>query len=713
MIERCRICYCPDLVQVMHLGDQGSASVFPTHKDTVVVKTPLCLVKCDECSLVQLQHTMDPDGLYKSMEYGYRSGINATMRHHLSEIVAEAVAISKPNARDTVLDIGSNDATLLKSYDNKLNLQRVGIDPTGAQFRNYYPMDVRLIPDFFSEATYGDNAKAKIVTSISMFYDLPAPQTFMNDVRSILDPEGIWVMEQSYLPSMLAMHSIDTICHEHLEYYCLTQINYMAVKANMRILKVSFDKCNGGSFRVILCHESSSFVQTIADGEIIKKTLEDEVVFSGIRPYEEFTLKSETLKKRLVTFLRCLKEQNKTIYVYGASTKGNTLLQYYGIDDSIITAAAERNISKYGKYTPVTNIPIVSEEEARSAKPDYMLVLPWHFKEEFLRREDVYIETGGQFIFPLPEIEVVSKKPIALVTGASGQIGTYMTKLLSDKGYTVYGTSRRLLSSQTCTVLRGDVVDILEILNPAEVYHFAAETNSERSFDKPTETLISNGVDVMRICEALRPSTRLFVANSTEIFKGNDAHINVMEDTMEGHMRPTTPYGIGKATAYWTAKLYRSQNRFVCSGILTNTESSLRRPEYVTRKIVDYAKGPRDVPLKLGQMSVFRDWIHASDVAEAAFTILQQPKAMDYIVSTGVTSSLYDFIDLALGETSWINNGTMCCDIYGNVLVESDAALHRSYEKNNGMVVYNNARLCSIGWTPKFTLSDIVDEMKH
>jgi hypothetical protein len=235
-----------------------------------------------------------------------------------------------------------------------------------------------------------------------MFYDLPKPLQFMKDVSEILDKDGIWIMEQSYALTMFDMNSFDTICHEHLEYYILTQIHWMCQKTGLRIINVTLNDCNGGSFRVVIGHTSSSHqthenVQIMLDNE---QSISPSII-------TDFQSRCVDQKQKLTNLLKDLKNQGKNVCLYGASTKGNTLLQYYGITSDSITCAAERNMDKVGCRTPVTNIPIESEETVRQMKPDYMLVLPWHFKNEFLVREKEYIQNGGHFIFPLPEVEVV------------------------------------------------------------------------------------------------------------------------------------------------------------------------------------------------------------------------------------------------------------------------------------------------------------------
>lgn len=410
-ISHCRICRNPNLITIFDLGSHALSSRFPKLGDSDPIEAPLTLVKCndtvdhEQCGLLQLSHNVSGDELYLQ-HYGYRSGLNNTMIKHLEELVSEIKAKIVIKNNDIILDIGSNDCTLLRAYGEEF--RRIGIDPTGKQFKQYYPESVTLIPDFFSanlfKEKFGDE-KAKVVTTISMFYDLPDPLKIASDIASILAPDGIWVSEQSYCLTMLERNSFDTVCHEHLEYYCLKQFEYIAGIAGLKIIDVSLNECNGGSFRVTLAHTGN-----VSDNVAMHWKLEDQP--NTIEHLDAFVKRCETMKDSLVTFLKEQVSIGKKIYLYGASTKGNTLLQYYGLDHNIITAAAERNPEKYGRQTPRTHIPIISEQDMREQRPDFLLVLPWHFKKEFLEREKSYIESGGSIIFPLPELEIYTKNGV-------------------------------------------------------------------------------------------------------------------------------------------------------------------------------------------------------------------------------------------------------------------------------------------------------------
>lgn len=400
-ITACRICGSCDLRDVFDMGRQALASRFPKAGEPDPPTEPLVLTKCHgECGLLQLRHTVSSDELYTD-SYGYRSGLNEMMKAHLKTIVEDLYSYVKPGPGDVVIDIGSNDGTLLGHHT--ADAVRVGIDPTGPQFKEFYTDGIKLIPDFFTFENYSKefgDIKAKCETSISMFYDLPAPLDFMKDVAKVLADDGVWIMEQSYMPTMLERNSYDTVCHEHLEYYTFSQISWMCKRAGLRVLNVTLNDCNGGSFRVTICHDNAPYTSNLFAIEAIEE--KEEII-----DLEGFVDRCKEHRSKLRDLLCMLSVQKKTVYIYGASTKGNTMLQYGSIDSGLVIAAAERNPAKYGCRTPSTNIPIVSEAEVRAAKPDYMLVLPWHFREGIIEREKEYLEKGGQLIFPLPVIDIV------------------------------------------------------------------------------------------------------------------------------------------------------------------------------------------------------------------------------------------------------------------------------------------------------------------
>lgn len=405
-ITKCRISSSSNLMNVLSLGNQYLTGVFPKSKEEKVTIGPVDMVWCPESGLLQMRQSYSLEEMYGD-NYGYRSGLNASMVKHLQKKIKTLEKLAKPTDQELIIDIGSNDATSLKAYSGKF--RKVGIDPTGKKFKEYYTDDLTLIPDFFTAEKFKNifpKEKAKIITSIAMFYDLEDPRSFVSDIEKCLAEDGIWHFEQSYMPSMLRTNSYDTICHEHLEFYSLKVVKNLLEGEGLRIIDVQMNDINGGSFAVTACKRDAKYKSNIP---IINWMLsqEQEMGLDTIKPYEEFAKRTAQHKKNLTDLIKALVADGKKVFGYGASTKGNVLLQYCEFTEKEIPFIAEVNTEKFGSYTPGTNIPIISEKEAKEMKPDYFLVLPWHFKNSIIAREEEYMSNGGKFIFPLPEIEII------------------------------------------------------------------------------------------------------------------------------------------------------------------------------------------------------------------------------------------------------------------------------------------------------------------
>jgi hypothetical protein len=405
-ISKCRISGSKNLINILSLGEQCLTGVFPGFPEEKITKGPLDVVWCPDSGLLQMKQSYDLGEMYGD-NYGYRSGLNNSMVQHLTQKVRFLERMVKPSEHDRVLDIGSNDATLLKAYSVKC--RKAGIDPTGKKFRSFYTEDIALIPDFFSAAAFTSvfpKEKAKIITSIAMFYDLEDPGRFVRDIESVLADDGVWHFEQSYMPSMLRTNAYDTICHEHLEFYSFRVVKNLLEAAGLRVIDVQMNAINGGSFAVTACKNSAKYP---SNTPIINWMLgqEDDMGLDTPKPYRDFEVRVFKHRKNLVELVQALVDDGKKIIGYGASTKGNVLLQFCGLTKQHIPFIAEVNEEKFGCFTPGTGIPIISEKEARAMKPDYFLVLPWHFKSNILEREKEFLADGGKFIFPLPQIEIV------------------------------------------------------------------------------------------------------------------------------------------------------------------------------------------------------------------------------------------------------------------------------------------------------------------
>jgi NDP-4-keto-2,6-dideoxyhexose 3-C-methyltransferase len=405
-VTRCRICGEERFSNVISLGPQALSGAFPRATDADPPQAPLTVLRCTRCNLTQLQHSVDTSRLYTS-GYGYRSGINETMRRHLASVVDHIADLVPLKEGDVVVDIGCNDGTLLNRYSR--DLVRVGIDPLMDKFKKFYTDDVLTKSAFFSRdalVSLIGGRKASVVTSIAMFYDLEDPSSFVADVAASLDQNGIWIVELSYLPSMFQQNSYDTICHEHLEYYGLAQIEWMAERNNLKVFDVELNNINGGSFRAFLCPRGAT-AREPSQRLIALRNSEAALMLDQQTPYDDFRKRCERLRDELAALIRSEVAAGRRIHAYGASTKGNTILQYCGLDSTLIEAAADRNPEKWGARTPATGISIVSEEASRAMKPDYYLALPWHFRDEFLSREAAFLAGGGKFIFPIPKIEII------------------------------------------------------------------------------------------------------------------------------------------------------------------------------------------------------------------------------------------------------------------------------------------------------------------
>lgn len=416
IIARCRICANPNLAPILHLGEQFLTGIFPGSREQKLTCGPLELVKCHAsdggkaCGLVQLRQSYKIEEMY-GFNYGYRSSLNQSMVRHLRAKVENLRRLVTLERGDTVLDIGSNDGTTLGCYPAEAGFTLVGIDPTAEHYKEYYRPDILRLADFFSATAFRracPGRQARIVTSIAMFYDVEAPLAFMREIAQILAPDGIWHFEQSYLPLMLSQNAYDTICHEHREYYALRQIQWLADRAGLKIIEVETNDVNGGSFAVTAARKDSPFRENKAVVEYFLQK-EDADGLHTLLPYAEFAQRAFSHRAGLLSLLAELQAEGKSVLGYGASTKGNVILQFCGITAQMLPAIAEVNQDKIGAFTPGTLIPIIAEAEAHRRKPDYLLVLPWHFRQNLLQREAAFLQAGGKMIFPLPRIEVVGK----------------------------------------------------------------------------------------------------------------------------------------------------------------------------------------------------------------------------------------------------------------------------------------------------------------
>ena len=403
-VKKCRICKSTNIKRLFSLGEMCFTGKFPSINQKIK-KKPVTLIICKNCELVQLGHNFDLKYLY-GPDYGYRTGINKTMLNHVNNVVKNLSKKTQLKKNDLVLDIASNDGSLLKFY--KKNIITFGIDPILQKYIKEYKKINYKIADFFSASkiTHLTKKKFKIITALSVFYDAADPNKFIKDAKKLLSKDGIFLLEFADLASIIKNKMFDTICHEHLEYYSTKVILNLCKKNNLRIFDIKKNEINGASKQYFISHVGSKFKNNL---KVINSTLNSEkkLKLSDEKTYKHFITSINKSKNKLYNFLKKEKKLGKKIHGYGASTKGNVLLQYYKIDDKMIDFVAERNKNKFNLYTPGTDIKIISEVLSRFYKPDYYLVLPWHFKSEILAREKEIRKKGTKFIFPLPELKII------------------------------------------------------------------------------------------------------------------------------------------------------------------------------------------------------------------------------------------------------------------------------------------------------------------
>ena len=408
--DRCRLCKA-DLRVVKNFGKIFSCGKFPNSLNQEVEFSVLKISICTNCSMIQLQDNYEQSLLYTD-SYGYQSSLNKSMVSHLTLLaneIAKYLNLLEKREQYSHLDIGSNDATLINLLQKRLPenpefpLIQLGIDPTASPYLNNYEKSHVIVGYFTHELAISLQQKFKVVTSVAMLYDLPDPIDFFRGIKAILDTDGIWISEQSYFFSMIDENAFDTVCQEHLEYYTLKDIANLCNNVGLELFDVIFNDCNGGSFRF--------YVQHIGGTNIISDRYLKALHSESIRDKESELLnmlkRVEIIKEETLQFLLDCRSRGLEVHGYGASTKGNMLLQYFGINKDLLPFIAEININKFGKFTPGSNIPIISEQESKSLNPYAYLVLPWHFKTSILEREYSYMQSHKtKFCFPLPSFTV-------------------------------------------------------------------------------------------------------------------------------------------------------------------------------------------------------------------------------------------------------------------------------------------------------------------
>jgi len=721
-LKECRVCNGNDLENVISLNEQYITSRFPLYGDFSTPKTSIVLCMCKTCGLVQLRETTESSELYE-YEYGYRSGISNTMREHLKLYKEEICSIVNLKENEIILDIGSNDSTMLQYYGNKY--RRIGVDPTGKQFKEYYG-EVELLPTYFTFDNFTNafgSIKCKIVSSISMFYDLPDPVQFAKDIYNILNDDGIWTCEQSYILTMIKTNSIDTICHEHLEYYALHQVKEISDRAGFKIIDVKFNDCNGGSFRVYFAKNSCELYHenTTLINEILKEERNYGIMDMDGKVYSDFMTKCEEQVSYLKNFIETVNSNGKKAYVYGASTKGNCLLQFAELNETHMKYAVERNPKKVGKMTS-TGIEIISEENMRENPPDYLLVLPWHFREEILVREKEFLNAGGQFIFPFPHFEIIGSKPKLLITGCDGMISQYVKEKFID--YNLYGISRSSKKyEKNITKFIFDINDYnvlehtLSMVKPDVIVHLASISSSHYAFQNPIETIKCNGLLTASLCDIIHKkgwNTKLFNASSSEIYKG---HIDYQVKEDDHNMFHLHPYSIAKTMGHNIVEFYRKTYGLPFSnGVIFTTESPLKSPQFLLNKIASHIKlwkNGNKTALTVGNLDSYRNILHASDVANAIHMIISQEKGDSYSICHEESHKVYDLV-LKLYSLSGIDlerkNNTLFDKITGlEVVIIQDIQL--GFDSTPTNIRGEALKLKALGWKHQKSIKSILEEL--
>ncbi len=395
-IRKCRACDSEKLVQIIDLGQQYLSDF--RNDRSMPAKFPLTMLLCENCSLSQLSVTVNRDLMYHD-GYGYRSGVNEQIKSNLQMLVELALNYV-PNPISW-LDIASNDGTLLSMVPKAA--RKVGVDPVKKFALESIEHADEVISDFYPTPTL-ESLKFDVITSISMFYDLDDPNSFVSSIARNLKSEGVWVVQQNYVLSMIENNAFDNICHEHIEYYSLFAMKKLVEKFNLEINEFKLNPINGGSFITVI---SQKGVRPVSDS--VGRQLQVEANFGvfSAKSYLKFDQRITEVSNDLLTILNNAKKNNKSVYIYGASTRGAVIWQRVGVTDQYVKFAVERQKEKIGKFFSAVGIPIISEEDMRNDPPDYLLVGPWFLKESFLRREADYLNQGGCMIFPLPIVEQI------------------------------------------------------------------------------------------------------------------------------------------------------------------------------------------------------------------------------------------------------------------------------------------------------------------
>lgn len=400
-IKQCRACGNEDLVQFLDLGKQYLSDF--RYDDTKTPQYPLVAVFCEDCTLVQLKHTTPQREMYHD-RYGFKSGVSDSIKADLDDIVTHAYQYQ--NDPESWLDIASNDGTLLSFVPE--DVYRVGVDPVTFLCVQAETHANKIINTYFNNDCL-DGDKFDVITSISCFYDMPDPNTFVKDVEASLSDHGVWIIQQNYLLTTMELSAVDNFCHEHLEYYTLRSLENLLNRHGLEVNEVELSMVNGGSIRTVVSRKGTFEVDSSVRQQ---REVEDKAGVDSIEVYKEFAGNVSTELDKLHRLVKEMKDDGKKVYILAASTRGATIWQSADIDYRLIDAAVERNPAKVGKNFTAIGVPIVSEAQARLDNPGAMIIGPWFFDSEIIQRESEYVKNGGQLIIPLPKVKIIDSSNI-------------------------------------------------------------------------------------------------------------------------------------------------------------------------------------------------------------------------------------------------------------------------------------------------------------
>jgi SAM-dependent methyltransferase len=403
----CRSCGHAGLTPLLSLGQTPLANSLLTAQQLASPEPryPLDLAFCSGCSLVQITETVSPERLFG--QYLYFSSFSETMLRHAQELVARLIEERKLGPRNLVVEIASNDGYLLQYYRDA-GVPVFGIEPAAnvARVANErgIPTRVAFFGDTLARQLVAEGLHADVIHSNNVLAHVPDVNGFVRGIAQLLKRGGVWIVEVPYVKEMIDNSEFDTIYHEHFSYFSITALERVFRRHGLMAIDAERLRIHGGSLRLHVGHAHYTRV-----GDRVSRLLDEESNW-GVDDeafYAGFAAKVESLRTALCALLHDLKENGARIAAYGASAKGSTLLNYFGIGRDVLEYVVDRSTVKQGLHTPGTHLPIYAPERLLDDPPDYVLLLTWNFAEEIMRQQDEYRRRGGRFIVPIPVPVVV------------------------------------------------------------------------------------------------------------------------------------------------------------------------------------------------------------------------------------------------------------------------------------------------------------------